>query len=259
MNTAPELNFIKGLKCLPKGLKEILFDYKIFVYTLVPIALGFVLIYLGFYFGWDWSTEFVKKQMVQFLGQWFSEKGYVFKILFSMFNFIAKILFTVLAVYIGFMLIQIISIPFYSLSCERILMKRGVFPNREFNMGVWIRLNIRLLIISLVRMAIFLFFGMIVFFISFIPGLQFLAMVYSGYVMALDSIDYTLEIYEMNLGRRMGIYFGEMGFFLGLGVVLLPSLFIPGLTLILLPIAVVGSAVCFAEAKGKQEYETLIA
>ena len=77
--------------------------------------------------------------------------------------------------------------------------------------------------------------------------------------MALDSIDYTLEIYEMNLGRRMSIYFGEMGFFLGLGVVLLPSLFIPGLTLILLPIAVVGSAVCFAEAKGKQEYETLIA
>ncbi len=259
MNTTPKLNFTKGLLCLPKGLKEILFDYRILLYTTIPIVLGCGLIYLGFYFGWDWITVLVKKQLLYYMGHWFSEKSFIFKILFSMFNFIAKILFTVLAVYIGFMIIQIISIPFYSLSCERILMKRGVFPKRDFNLGIWIRLNIRLFLISIIRMTIFLVFGAIVFILSFIPGLQFLALLYSGYVMALDSVDYTLEIYEMNLGRRLGIYFGNMSFFLGLGLVLSPSLFVPGLTLILLPIAVVGSAVCFAETKGKEEYETLIA
>lgn len=252
------LSFLKGLMCLPLGIKEILSDYKIFVYSIIPILLGVAFIYFGFYYGWDWSTEIVKNLVTRLLSQWFAEDGYIFKFIFSMFNFVAKILFTVFAIYLGFIAIQIISIPFYSLSCEQVLMKRGVFPARDFRLAAWIRLNVRLLIISLIRMLIFLVFGIVVFILSFIPGLQLLAMIYSGYVMALDSMDYTLELYEMSLGRRMGIYFGEKGFFLGLGLVLLPSLFIPGLTLVLLPITVVGSAVCFADIKGKREYETLI-
>lgn len=259
MNTNHELNFFKGLLCLPKGLKEILFDYKVFLYTLVPVLLSSIVVYFGFYYGWDWSSVYLKKILTSFLGQWISENGYIFKIIFSMFNFIAKIVFTILTIYVGFMLVQIISIPFYALSCERILMKRKLFPQRDFDLGIWVRLNLRLFVISIFRMIIFLFFGVIVFIISFIPGLQLLALVYSGYVMALDSMDYTLEIYEMSLGRRFVLYFQHLRFFLGLAVVLLPSLFIPGLTLLLLPIAVVGSAVCFAETKGKAEYEKLIA
>jgi CysZ protein len=259
VNTARELNFFKGISCLPKGIKEILSDKRIFIYTLVPMLLSAVVVYFGFYYGWDWTGIYLKKQLSQYLGKWISENGYMFKIIFSMFNFIAKVVFTVLTIYLGFVLVQIISIPFYALSCERILMKRNLFPNRNFDLGIWIRLNLRLFIISIIRMIIFMFFGIIVFLISFIPGLQVLAMIYSGYVMGIDSMDYTLEIYEMSLGRRFVLYFQHLGFFMGLAVVLLPSLFIPGLTLILLPIAVVGSAVCFAETKGKYEYEKLIA
>lgn len=259
MNSAPKLDLIKGVLCLPKGIKEIFCDFKIFLYTLIPMLLGVFVIYLGFYYGWDWSSELLKQQLTSYIGSWVSEKGYLFKIIFGLFNFIAKILFVILAIYIGFVLIQIISIPFYSLSCERVLAKRKVFPERDFKMGVWIRLTLRLFIISIFRMAIFMVFGLGVFILSFIPGLQFLAVIYSAYVMALDCIDYTLEVYEMNLGRRFSVYFGNIYFFAGLGLTLLPSLFIPGLTLLLLPIAVVGSAVTFAEVKGKEEYEKLIA
>lgn len=259
MSTTRKLNFSQGLLCLPKGLKEILFDYKIFIYTLIPMLLGAILIYFGFYYGWDWTTELLKKQLVTLLSRWMAEDGYMFKIIFSLFNFISKILFTIFVVYIGFIIIQIISIPFYALSCERILVKRGMFPVREFEFWTWFRLNLRLLVLSIIRMIIFMFFGFIVFVLSFIPGLQILAMAYTGYVMALDSIDYTLEIYEMGLGRRFMLYFKHLRFFMGVAVVLFPTLFIPGLTLLLLPLTVVGSAVCFAESEGKNEYEKLIA
>lgn len=259
MSSNHNLTFLKGVMCLPKGLKEIFTDYKVFLFTLIPMLLGLTVVYFGFYYGWDSTSEIIKGQLANYIGQWVAKDGFIFKIIFSFVNFVAKILFVIFAVYLGFILVQIISIPFYSLSCERILVKRNVFPSRDFNLGVWIRLTIRLFVISLFRMAIFLVFGLSIFLLSLIPGLQLLAIGYSAYVMALDCIDYTLEVYEMNLGRRFSIYFGNMKFFAGVGVTLLPSLFVPGVTLLLLPIAVVGSAVCFAEAKGKEEYENLIA
>lgn len=259
MNSTAKLDFFRGLMCLAKGLKEIFTDYRIFFYTLIPMLIGLLVISLGLYYGWDWSSELLKQQLTEYIGRWVSEKGYIFKIVFWLFNFIAKILFVILSIFIGFVVIQLVSIPLYTLSCERVLTKRNVFPKRDFKWGAWIRLTIRLFLISIFRMSIFMLVGLSVFILSFIPGLQFLAVIYSAYVMGLDCIDYTLEIYEMNLGRRFSIYFGNIYFFAGIGITLLPSLFIPGLTLLLLPIAVVGSSVCFAEVKGKEEYENLIA
>ncbi len=259
MSSVKKLNFFSGLKCLPKGFIEILSDFKIFLFILIPMVLGSIMIYCSFYYGWDWSTLFLKKQMASYLSDWISDKGFIFRGLFYVFNFITKILFTVLAIYVGFILIQLISIPFYSMACERVLAKRKVFPVRTFNLGVWLRLNLRLFTVSVFRMLIFLFFGIIVFVVSFIPGLHLLALVYSGYVISVDCADYTLEIYDVSLFRRMSIYVRNLSFFMGVTVVLLPTLFLPGLTLVLLPVTVVGTAVCLADSIGKEEYEKLIA
>ncbi len=252
------LNFYQGLMCFPKGLREMFSDSKIFIYSIVPILLGLGVIYFSFYYGWDFSTDIIKKVLKDLFPVWISEKSYIYKTIFWFTNLIAKFVISLALIYISFIIVQIISIPFYTLICERILSKRKVFLKREFELGTWLRLTLRLFVFSLFRMSLFLIFGLIVFVISFIPGLQFLALIYSGYVMAIDCLDYTLEIYEINFARRFGIYFSHFGFFMGITVILLPTMFIPGLTLIFLPITVIGSAVCFAEIRGQDEYEKLI-
>lgn len=254
-----DLNFYHGLMCLPKGVKEILTDFKIFIFTIIPFCIGLLMLYYSFYHGWEHSGELVKILLKQYLPEWISEKNYIYKSLFWIANLLAKFIFSLIVICLSFFFIQLISIPFYSLICERILVKRNVFPKRKMDIGTWLRLTIRLFLVSIFRMVIFLFFGIIVFILSFVPGLQFLALVYSGYVMSVDSLDYTLEIYEISLGRRFYIYLSQIGFFMGMVVWLLPTLFIPGLTLIFLPITVVGSAVIFAENRGRYEYEKLIA
>ncbi len=254
-----DLNFYHGLMALPKGVKEILTDLRIFIYVLIPLSIGLAMLYYSFYYGWDYSGEFVKTMLKQYLPEWISEKNYIYKSLFWLANLLAKFIFSLIIICLSFFFVQLLSIPFYSLICERILVKRKVFPNRPLDIATWIRLTLRLFVISLFRMVIFLIIGIFVFIISFVPGLQILALIYSGYVMAVDSLDYTLEIYEVSLGRRFYIYLSHFGFFMGMIIWLLPTLFIPGLTLIFLPITVVGSAVTFAEIRGQYEYEKLIA
>lgn len=259
MKADKNLNFYNGLTCFPKGVWEILTDLKILMYSLIPMILGLVITYFSFYYGWDYTQDFVNLVLKKYLPGWISEKNYIYKSLFWILDIFTKFIFSIVLIYISFILVQLISIPFYSLICERVLVKRNVFPKRNFEFGTWFRLYLRLLIISIFRMIILLILGVFVFLISFIPGLQILTLIFTGYVMSLDCLDYTLEIYEVSLSRRFYIYFTEVGFFMGMSVILLPTLFIPGLTLIFLPITVVGSAVCYAEIRGPYEYEKLIA
>lgn len=253
------LGFAQGFFCIFKGFKAVFTDKVIFIYTLIPILLSFVVMYFAFYYGFEYSSAFIKDFLVKNLSDWFSESHWVFKSLYWFVNIVVKILISVALLYAGFFVVQIFSIPFYSLSCEYILTKNNVFPDRPFRVGTWVRTTLRLFVISMIRMVIFLLFGLAIFVLSFIPGLAMLSLAYSALVVALDSMDYTLEIYELSLGRRFGIYFDQFSYFAGLSVALLPTLFIPGLTILFVPLTVIGSAVCFAERLGKYEYEKFIA
>ena len=240
--------FLKGGLCIFKGLKEISTDFRIFLYTIFPFCLGIGIITLVFYYGWSYSSEYLRENLLNSVGSWIGLNHWFHKFIFWGLDIIFKIFLSLIIFYVGFIFIQLMSIPFYSLICERILIKRKVFPQRDFKISTWIRTNLRLFLISLVRMLIFSFGGIVVFIFSFLPGVGFIVMYYAALVLALDSMDYTFETYELGLIHRFGIYFSNIPYFLGLSLFLTPFLFIPGLTLIILPISVVGSAVVFAES-----------
>lgn len=259
MEKTKSLNFSMGLFSILKGFKEIFTDLRVFLYTIIPLVIGLISMAYMFYNGWEFTTDWVRTSLTQYLGQLIPEKSFFFKSAFWILNLIAKLLVSILILFFGFVFIQIISIPFYSLVCERILQKRKVFPERPFRLATWLRTTGRLFVISIFRMSLFMGFGIVFFLISFIPGLHFIGLFYSALVMSFDTIDYTLEVYELGLGKRFSMYFDYFSFFIGLSITLIPSFFIPGLTIFLLPVTVVGTAVCYAETLGKAEYEKLIA
>lgn len=259
MEQTKRFNFFTGFKFVSIGLKEILTDIKIFIYILTPFILGLFFVYYTFYFGYEFLYNYINQQFEGYLTAKLYEQGLLFRMFSWVIKVLIKFLVSVILIYISFVFVQLLSVPFYSLICERILIKRGLYPTGDFNFGIWIRRSISLFLASLIRMFIFFMVGLLIFFISFLPGLQFLLFVYSGLVIALDSLDYTLEIYDISLSRRLYIYMSQIDYFLGMTVLLLPSLMFPGLSLFLVPVAVVGSAVSFADSKGKAEYERFIA
>lgn len=248
-----------GIHTLFKGLKEIFTDFRIFLYTVIPMLISAGVVAAMLIYGWDLTSEWAQKIIAEYVPGFMSKGSWFNKGIYWLINGAFKILMILALTYLSFILIQLVSIPFYSLICERVLYKRGAFPDRPFRFMTWLRLTIRMFIISLIRMLVFLVIWVFVFIISFIPGLQFVGLFYSSMVIGLDSIDYTLEIYEMSFGRRMKIYLEHFGYFSAVGLILLPALFIPGLILLLLPATVVGMSVQFAETLGKEEYEKLIA
>lgn len=259
MDSQKKLKFRMGIMTLLKGLREIFSDLKIFLYTLIPFLISIAVVAVLFKYGWELSSAWAESIVTQYVPSYLLKTSWVSKAVYWIINVVFKFLVILVLTYFSFIFVQLVSIPFYSLICERILFKRGVFPDRPFRISTWIRVTLRMFMVSLIRMMIFLTLWILVFIISLIPGLQFLGIYYSGLMMAMDSLDYTVEIYEMTLGRRIRLYFENFSYFTAVSFVLIPFLFVPGLILLLLPITVVGMSVQFAETMGRQEYEKLIA
>ena len=126
------MSFLNGFLCVFKGVREILTDFRIFLYTIFPILLGTSIMFVIFYYGWDYSSEYLKKSLLSYVGAWVNSSHWLYKSIFWILNIIIKALLSLIMLCLGFVFIQIVSIPFYSLICERILLKRNVFPQREF-------------------------------------------------------------------------------------------------------------------------------
>lgn len=259
MSTPNKLRFRMGMTTLLRGFKEIFSDLKIFLYTIIPVLISVFVVAILFKYGWDLTSQWAEKLITDYIPSYLLKSSWVSKAVYWVINVMFKFLVILAMTYFSFIFIQLISIPFYSLICERVLFKRGVFPDRPFRLSTWIRVTARMFVVSLIRMAIFLFIWVLVFIVSLIPGLQFISIFYSALMVGMDSLDYTVEIYEMSLGRRISLYVENFAYFSAVGLILIPFLFIPGLILLLLPITVVGMSVQFAETLGRQEYEKLIA
>ncbi len=253
------LKFRMGFTTLFRGFKEIFSDLKIFLYTLIPVLISAVVVFVLFKYGWELSSQWAERIITDYIPSYLLKASWVSKTIYWIINVVFKFMVILVLTYFSFIFIQLVSIPFYSLICERILFKRGVFPDRPFRISTWIRVTIRMFVVSIIRMCIFLVIWVLVFIVSLIPGLQFISIFYSALMVGMDSLDYTVEIYEMSLGRRIGLYVENFAYFSAVGLVLLPFLLVPGLILLLLPVTVVGMSVQFAETMGRQEYEKLIA
>lgn len=145
-------------------------------------------------------------------------------------------------IYILLTITRLIAAPLYSLLAERVLMKQGVLAEEKLDTMSWMRRQVRMARVALLKTALFLVLGVILAVLSFIPGLGLLTSFVFLILLAYDVVDYSLEAMAWDSGRRVEFFRRHFAVFLGLGVSLGLVFLIPGLNFFVLPASVVGGA-----------------
>ncbi len=145
-------------------------------------------------------------------------------------------------IYVLFLISRLIATPFYAYLAERVLIERGLIPDRPFEFIDFIVTNWRLLGVSLVKVVVFLIAGCLLFILSFFPGLGLVTGL--GYLLmaAFDVVDISFEGMRLGLRERVRIFREELPSFLGLATMMGLVFLVPGLNFFLFPAAVAGAS-----------------
>ena len=109
-----------------------------------------------------------------------------------------------------------------------------------------------MLVVSVFRVVIVAFAGMLVFVLSFIPVVNVAAALGFMLIFAVDISDYGFEAMEWSLRKRFAYVKANLGVYLGMACGLAFTTLVPGLNLILLPAAVVGSCATMTRVRAEE-------
>ena len=243
--------FTLGFKAPIAGFKLILTNKKLMRLSITPFIISLTLVILGLLFGYELFTKLLSI-LLPFSITSFSITSGVFSWLIGLVTkVIGYTLFAMLWILLMLILVNIICIPFHSLLAEQALVSLNATNKNTFSVVSWMKTCIRMFFISITRTVIILIIGFVSFLISiFIPGLG-LATGFIGLLIIIsDCLDYSLEILEFGLIKRFVIfkkYLIELvGFCCSFGM-------LPGINLLLLPVAIVGASWLVATLKINQE------
>lgn len=160
----------------------------------------------------------------------------------------SAIVFFIASVFVGYIAHAILAIPFYALLAERALGILGLKPSLPFDFKSWTRNSLRMFRASAVKTILFLIFGAVLFVLSFIPVINVLAVSGTLLILSFDLLDYSLESLNYGLRQRFAFILKRKGMWAGMACGLGLTLFIPGLTFVVAPGAVIGGAILLKEA-----------
>lgn len=246
--------FILGFKAPIVGFRLILTNKKLMRLSIAPFIVSLVLVILGLLFGYELFTKLFLILLpfpITSIAS-FSITSGVFSWLIGLITkIIGYTLFAILWILLALILVNIICIPFHSLLAEQALISLNVTNQNTFSLARWIKTCVRMFFISITRTIIILIIGFVSFLISiFIPGLGLITGFVGLLIIISDCLDYSLEILEFGLIKRFVIfkkYIVEFtGFCCSFGA-------LPGINLLLLPVAIVGASWLVATLKINQE------
>ena len=227
-----------GFLHVATGLKLILKNRNLAILAVIPFLIDALLLFFGFYFGWEkvsvWSDEVVLKVV--------SPEDFWYAFLYYPLWAIFALGFIVLLLYGVFLAASVVAAPFNGMLAEATLKQVGVLDREPFSLKRWAKISVKMFITSLVKALIFAVVGVILFIFSFFPGLNLVAAFVACLIISFDNMDYSLEILEFGLKERFQFYITNITEFSGAASFLALTVMLPGLTLLLLPAAVVGSA-----------------
>lgn len=159
--------------------------------------------------------------------------------------FYPVVISSVLALLIGglfllYVLHSILAIPFYAKISERVLRSEGKIPPHPISAFVMFKTG-------LLKTLILLPTGLVLFFCSFVPGLNVVALMGTLLIMSIDMMDYSFEAAGFGLRTRMRYLRSHVGQWLGMATGLAVTLLLPSFTLLVIPGAVVGAALIFED------------
>ncbi len=231
MNSARQ--FLLGLGFLKVGFQCLKTSRGLWHWAVIPWLVDISLFVVGFIFGANhfsiWATELLLWILPGPIESWSSWLMYPTAFLFW-------IAFLVLLIYFIYAIGLLVAGPFMSFMAESILKKYGLKSQVSF---------LAMLKVAILKSVVFLMLGVILFVLSFIPGLNLISSFSAFMILAFDSMDYSFEASGFTFSTRIRFFFRHLPVFLGMASVLGLTLLLPGLTLIVLPFAVAGAAVIF--------------
>lgn len=245
-NLNPIARLLRGFYHVIDGLKLIAKSKEVRRWAIIPFIIDIALVVFGLGYGIASISGWVASALGLF---GLTASGFFTGILFYLLSALLWVGYLIVVIYGVFLLATVIAAPFNGLLAERTLMHLGVIQAKPFQFGPWVRLSIKLLGAGLIKSLLFAFIGIFIFLGSFIPGVNFLCSFLALLIMSFDSADYSFESLEMGLGERFRYFRQQIPEFSGMAGFLVLTIFVPGLTLVLLPCSVVGAAIVVQKRK----------
>lgn len=143
--------------------------------------------------------------------------------------------------YLLFLFTRVLAAPFYGLLAERTLIELSVLEDKPFALGPWVRVSARMVGVSVLRALLFGLVAVVLFALSFIPGLAIFTGAIFLLMAAFDIADYAFEAQQLSLRSRMSYFRRHLAVFFGLGSFAGLAFLVPGLNFFLLPASIVGA------------------
>lgn len=217
-------DFVQGLTAWFNGWRRIFAERSLFALSITPFFISLVAAVASFWLIFVYYPPLMESLLP-------SGPSYLIKPLM----WLGAILAIVISLYFVYVMHAVLAQPFYSLMAEKALRLRGEQANSDS--GFWAMLKV-----SLIKGVLFLVIGLMLLVCSWIPGLNLVTIIGTLMLLAFDCFDYSLEARRWGLRKRIRYVFRHPAQWLGMAAGLALTLVIPGLTLLVIPGAVVGGA-----------------
>jgi len=209
-------------------------------WAMIPFLLSVGLLISTAWWIWGWLNQFVMMFMglswVQAMGDW---GAWLYYPLLAMVGIIGMV-GVVLGIYV---LHGVLATPFYSYLAEVTAKRVGL--NNIQKVSWW-----RLIQMTVVKFFFLLSAGFVLFVMSWIPGLNLLAMALTFLLLAYDTCDYAFDVVNWGLRKRFRFLAREFKLWLGMALGLGLTLLLPGLILLVIPGAIAGATLLLKERHG---------
>lgn len=139
-----------------------------------------------------------------------------------------------------FLASQLLAAPFYALLAERVLVETALLAEQPFRAGEWLRNNLHLLMVALLKVAVFGALGLILMALSILPGIGIFSAFGLLMMTAFDIADISFEALKMGFRDRLRFFREEFVSFVGLACALGLIFLVPGLNFFMFPAAIAG-------------------
>jgi uncharacterized protein involved in cysteine biosynthesis len=153
---------------------------------------------------------------------------------------------------LSFILMRILAGPINGLLAERTLSILGTLKQQSFGRRRWLLNFGRMLLVGLITAILFTIASIVLFTVSFIPAVNVVAAFGLMLIATLEVSDYSFEALHMGLQPRFRYFFHNLRYFLGFATAMSLVFFIPGFSLVLFPVAVVGAAQLVAQIEARR-------
>ena len=189
-----------GVGFLNSGLTTLMRAKGLKRYAIIPFLIDVAILF----FGMAWGASQVLSLATLAAGYIVSvDSGFLYYLVYYPLILLFGLVFVILLVFAVYLLAGVIAGPFNSLLAERALMHFGVIEDRPFQVMAWLKLSVRMLIVSLLKAVLFLIVGIVLFILAFVPGFNLASSLGAMMILAFDSMDYSFEI--DGLGDRKSV------------------------------------------------------